>query len=218
MASRLRFNEGKACDAVIRRIEVREGAQRQNLRSPERERHAAPIELVCHIGGKLFAIEHTGIEPFAGHMQLEAEAATHFKPIEAMVAGALPATEHFELHIPLKATQGLKGAAIRRIHDVLVPWIVATAPTLPIARLGRYVTPIQPVSLPGVPFEVSLHRTTTEGFPARFSIRHIMSGDPQAERLKRMREAYQRKSPKLTAWNGIMARAPYWCSKKTTSN
>lgn len=145
-------------------------------------------------------LEHTGIEPFAGHLQLEAEAITHFKPIEAKLAGALPATEHFELHIPLRATQGLKGAAIRRIHDALGPWIIATAPTLPIARYGRYVTPIQPVSVAGVPFPVSLHRTTTERFPARFSIRHIVTGDPKAERLARIRHACERKFPKLAVW------------------
>jgi hypothetical protein len=91
MAPRLRFNEGKACDAILRRLEAREGARRTNLRSPERERHPAPVELACEIGDRLFAIEHTGIEPFPGHMQLEAEAGVNFRPIEAMVAGRLPA-------------------------------------------------------------------------------------------------------------------------------
>ena len=85
MAVLLQFNEGRACDAIVRLLEKREGAVRQHLRWPERERHAAPVDLVCNIGAKLFAIEHTGIEPFAGHMQLEAEAETHFQPIEAMV-------------------------------------------------------------------------------------------------------------------------------------
>jgi hypothetical protein len=73
MAAKLQFHEGKACDAVIRRIEEREGGKRQNLRLPERERHLAPIELACEIAGRLFALEHTGIEPFAGHMRLEAD-------------------------------------------------------------------------------------------------------------------------------------------------
>ena len=186
MALNLRFHEGKACDAIIRRIEQRERAVRQNLRSPEHDRHPAPIELSCEIAGKLFAFEHTGIEPFAGHLQLEAEAVTHFKPIELMLAGSLPATEHFELHIPLKATQGLKGVAIRRIHEALVPWIKQTAPSLPVARLGRYITPIEVVSLPGVPFPVSLHRCETGGFPGRFTIRHIMTGNPEEDRLSRI--------------------------------
>jgi hypothetical protein len=35
MAPRLRFNEGKACDGILRRLEAREGARRTNLRSPK---------------------------------------------------------------------------------------------------------------------------------------------------------------------------------------
>jgi hypothetical protein len=116
------------------------------------------------------------------------------------VAGALPSTEHFELHIPLKATHGLKGAVIRRIHEVLVPWIKETGPSLPIAQLGWYVTPIKAVSLLGVPFPVSLHRCETGGFPGRFSIRHIQTGDPEEDRLSRVQEACERKFPKLAAW------------------
>ncbi len=151
MAPRLRFNEGKVCDAILRRLEVREGAARREVRFPERERHPAPIELVCEMGAKLYALEHTGIEPFAGHMQLEAEALVHFKRIEAMVTGRLPSSEHFELHMPVKATQGMKGAVIQGIQKAVAAWIIATAPTLPIARYGRYVTPIHSVLLPGVP-------------------------------------------------------------------
>jgi hypothetical protein len=200
MAPRLHFNEGKACDAVLRRLEAREGAPRTNLRSPERERHPVPVELACEINGRLFAIEHTGIEPFAGHMQLEAEAGVHFRPIEAMVAGRLPPNEHFELHMPVKATHDLKGAALRRVHEIIAAWIVATAPTLQIARLGRYVTPIRWVTLPGVPFPVTLHRTTTEGFPPHFSLRHMVEANHEAERIDRMREACQRKFPKLARW------------------
>lgn len=62
-----RFNEGRAGDAVIRRIEPREGCRRENDgRSPEWEGHAAPVEFACTIGGRLFAFEHTGLEPFPG--------------------------------------------------------------------------------------------------------------------------------------------------------
>jgi len=200
MAPLLRFNEGKACDAILRRLEAREGARRTNVRSPERDRHPAPVELVCEIGDRLFAIEHTGIEPFFGHMQLEAEAGVHVKPIEAMVAGRLPPNEHFELHLPVKATRGLKGNALRRVHEIIASWIIETAPALPIARFGRYVTPTRWVTLPAVPFPVMLHRTTTEGFPARFTIRHTVEADHEAERVKRIREACQRKYPKLARW------------------
>ena len=60
----LGFNEGKACDAIIRHVETRERASRSALRSPDAEHHPAPVELVFSIGAQLYALEHTGIEPF----------------------------------------------------------------------------------------------------------------------------------------------------------
>jgi hypothetical protein len=51
MAPKLQFHEGKPCDAVIRRIEEREGSKRQILSLSEREQHAAPIEVACEIAG-----------------------------------------------------------------------------------------------------------------------------------------------------------------------
>ena len=101
------FNEGKACDAVIRVLETREGRIREDLRFPEQERHAAPIEHTCRIGDTLFASEHTGIESFAGHVPLQAKADKHFGPIRTMLK-ELPPTETFELMIPAKATQRVR--------------------------------------------------------------------------------------------------------------
>ena len=93
-----------------------------------------PVELACEIGDRLFAIEHTGIEPFPGHMQLEAEAGVHFRPIEARVASRLPPHEHFELHMPVKATQGLKGSALRRVHEIIATRKARVLPILSAAR------------------------------------------------------------------------------------
>jgi hypothetical protein len=124
------FNEGKACDAVIRVLEAREGQTREDLRSPEQDGHAAPIELTCRIGNRLFAFEHTGIEPFPGHVQLQAEAKRHFHPIEAMLAGKLPPTETFELRIPVRATQGLRTKDLQRVQGSLAAWVEAARTVL----------------------------------------------------------------------------------------
>jgi hypothetical protein len=107
----MRFNEGKACDAVVRRIEAREGSFRSDPRFPEAARHPAPVEFTCSIGGQLFAIEHTGIEPFEQHLKLEAKAKAHFEPIQKRLAEVLPRTEHFVSHVPAKAMLELKGGA-----------------------------------------------------------------------------------------------------------
>jgi hypothetical protein len=86
----LTYNEGKVCDAIVRYLEAREGARRTDLRSPEEERHGDPVELAWKLDSQLYALEHTGIEPFEGHVQLEAEAKLHFDPIRDSLAGALP--------------------------------------------------------------------------------------------------------------------------------
>jgi hypothetical protein len=64
----LNFNEGKVCDAIVRRLEARANGSRSGLRWPEQERHAFPVEVAFSIAGQLFALEHTGIEPFKGHV------------------------------------------------------------------------------------------------------------------------------------------------------
>jgi hypothetical protein len=195
----LAFNEGKACDAVVRVLEAREGKSREDLRFPERDRHAAPIELTCKIGDRLFALEHTGIEPFAGHMQMEADADRLFLPIEAMLVGKLPPHDTFELSIPVNVLQGLPKKELAQIQSALAAWIEGKASNVPVAPYGRYLRSIQKVQPPGVPFEVGLDRFQTIIPPARFQIKHLVT-DLEPAREIRIREACERKFPKLDVW------------------
>jgi hypothetical protein len=206
MSATDRSNEGKACDAVLRDIEARMGAKRSGLLFPEKTHSVGPIELACTVGTQLYAFEHTRIEPFAGHIQLEAEAKRHFQPITERVAMQLPADSRFEIHVPAGAMLGLNDRAARPIQDALVQWILATAPNLPTARAGRYHLPIKKVTPPGVPFAVSLHRWAREGFPFPFVIQHSVIGDVEAGRRDRLRTAYDRKIPKLQQWKAAGAR------------
>lgn len=197
----LSYNEGKACDAVLRVLEAREGKSRNNVRLPEQEHHAAPIELACNIGDRLFALEHTGIEPFAGHIQMEAEADRLFRPIETMLVGRLPPDDTFELGIPVNALQGLRKKDLFQIQGALAAWVEATAPTVPLAPYGRYLRSIQRVRLPNVPFEIRLDRFQTVIPPGRFCIKHSMPDtDMESSRETRIHAACEKKLPKLEAW------------------
>jgi hypothetical protein len=69
------------CEAIVRRLEDQANASRSGLRWPEQEPHPFPVELAFSIAGQLYALEHTGIEPFKGHLQMDAEAERHFAPI-----------------------------------------------------------------------------------------------------------------------------------------
>ena len=195
------FHEGKACDAVIRVLEAREGQGRRDVRSPEKDGDAAPIELTCWIGDRLFAFEHTGIEPFSGHVKFEAEANRHFDPIRTKLAGRLPPNDVFELHMPAMAMQGKRNRELEQIQRALVEWIAETAPTIPAAPYASYAKSIQKVRPTGVPFEVSLHRFLSAApVPGHFQIKLEISGNLEEAREERLREACARKFPKLDKW------------------
>ncbi|HJW42624.1 MAG TPA: hypothetical protein VJ476_15520 [Rhizomicrobium sp.] len=199
-----RFNEGKACDAVLRHLEGREKAARENLEFPEKAGHkAAPIELTCTLNGALFAFEHTGIEPFDGQIELEADSRRGFGPIEEAVTAALRPREYIQFHVPVHALRGLKNKDIRRIQEAMISWIIATAPTLPIAPIGRQFRS-EYVDLPGVPFPVALHCHDAGGYPGAAKVVHILPEEGRDEaRLQRLAKACRDKFPKLNHWKRV---------------
>jgi hypothetical protein len=199
MPNPLRFNEGKACDAVLRHLERRAGVARTAMRFPDKEGHPAPVELVCAIGDQLYAIEHTGIEPFEGHIRGNAEDERLIQPIVAGVVGRLPPEEEFELQIPAGAMEGLRGRDVATVQRLLIDWIVGSAPSLWIPPRGRKDTRIQPTHIPGVPFAVKLHRLESRIFRGKLQVVHVVA-DVENRRLERVSIALKKKMPKLAIW------------------
>lgn len=200
MSARTTFNEGKACDAVVRVIEMARGAIRANVLLPERERHRAPVEYVCSIGERRYAFEHTGVEPFHKHIELERKAKLHFGPIIEGVVGRLPTDTHFKLHVPIKATLDLDRRELALVQKTLIEWIVANAASQPTARLDGYIHDIRYKRIEGVPFEFSLHRVQVGGRLGRLAIVHLVERTIETERRERIRIAYDKKLPKLDWW------------------
>jgi hypothetical protein len=196
----LSFNEGKVCDAVVRHLEERASTSRANLRWPEDEGHPHPVEIAFTINGTLFALEHTGIEPFKGHVQMAAEADRLFKPIIDALKNALGAAV-FELMIPANALHGRKMSEVRRIQQALIGWVKETAPTVPARSYADYrKTSVGPATVRGVPFPVSLYRFEPALVPGHhFQLTHLVKNNEQ-QRMDRIREAVERKFPKLAAW------------------
>jgi hypothetical protein len=199
MPNPLRFNEGKACDAVLRHLERRDGATRTRMRFPDNEGHSAPVELVCTIGDRLYAIEHTGIEPFEGHMQGNAENERLIQPIVAGVAGRLPPNEEFQLQMPTGAMEALRGRDVSAVHRRLIDWIIESAPSLWIPPRGRMDTQVQATHIPAVPFPVKLYRLQSRIFQGKLNVVHAVS-NVESQRLKRITTALKKKMPKLAAW------------------
>ena len=193
------FQEGRACDAVARLLESRRGATRANLRFPERSGHQYRVDLVFDLGSDVIAFEHTGTEPFEGHVKLQAEAERRIKPLVNAVAPRLPPDEDFYLDIPLAGWAALAGKEFERVSGLLSEWMIRIARTLPIAEAGRRI-PGPGVQLPGVPFRVQLNRTVRyRGIKIPFHL-SFLAGDVEPQRLERMRRTVKDKCSKLAGW------------------
>jgi hypothetical protein len=102
---------------------------RTDVRLPEDEQHRYPIEAAFKIGDQLYALEHTGVEPFDGHIKMEAEAKRLFEPIENALIGNLDNSAEFELAIPVNALRGRPKREIESIQKATIEWVKATAPS-----------------------------------------------------------------------------------------
>ena len=196
------FHEGKCCDAVLRWFEARLGVERAGLRSPEKEHDSAPVEITCRFGAQLYALEHTGVEPFDGHVRLQAEAERDFGPVYTGVANRLPAGDLFELHVPARAMQPLSRQERATVQAAIVGWVLRKAPSVVRSPVGRIASPVTRETPPGVPFELSLHRyAKPAGLDRDFSISHLVqSARAVEEREARVYQACARKFPKLAEW------------------
>jgi hypothetical protein len=199
VTTKLTFHEGKACDAVLRRIVERERQSITDPSRPEMDRSGPPIDLVCKIGGKLFAFEHTGIEPFEGHIQLDAQAATYLKPIEEALAEQLRPQERADVTIPWNAFLGLNGGEAARLSQALISTVVAAFPDVGVDRPGRRVRATR--FLEGdLPFEFWIHRSDNAGHPGRVRINYLVPDDLEEQRVARLQRGYMSHIQKLAGW------------------
>jgi hypothetical protein len=200
MPKPLHFNEGRACEAVVRHIERREAAIRTDVHFPEQEGHLAPVELVCTIDRQLYAFEHTGIEPFEGHLRGSAQVDWLINPIVSGVTGRLPPSDDFELHIPVRAMERVRSQNVAAVQQHLIQWIIETAPTLRRPPPGRSDTSIRPRDVPGVPFPVRLYRLAELVIrPGQLQVVHVVS-ELEEQRAVRIATALAKKMPKLAKW------------------
>jgi hypothetical protein len=197
----LSFNEGKVCDAIVRRLEEREQYTRADVRSPEQENHKSPVELAFKLGNQLYALEHTGIEPFDGHMLMEAQTEKLFAPITSALKESLGKDALFELYLPVNSLKGRKSAELLTIQQAIIAWVKATAPTIPKRAFPDFKGSLAgPVTLADVPFDLSLCRFEPPIVPGRyFQIKHTVDNIAKL-RSDRMQAAIDKKFPKLAAW------------------
>lgn len=213
----LTFNEGNVCEAVVQHLEQRHKAPRTSVRWSEDEQHPFPVEIAFTIAGQLFALDHTGIEPFKGHVQMEAEASRHFTPIVDALKNTLGTAAVFELVITANAFRGRKMPEVRRIRQIIIDRVKATAPTLPKRLYADYRgTSICSVTVPGVPFALSLYRFEAALVPGHhFHIEHLVQNAEQS-RTDRMRESVEKSFRSLPVGSATTTHEPSSCLRTMT--
>ncbi|SHN76738.1 hypothetical protein [Bradyrhizobium erythrophlei] len=111
----LKFHESATCEGIIRHLERRERTNRRDVNVRDKGGHTSPnarVEMTFRLGDHLYAIEHTGIEPFDGFMEHQNRAPALFKPLEVAIASVLSALLTpgvvIEMHMPVDAFTGRK--------------------------------------------------------------------------------------------------------------
>jgi len=194
------FHEGLALDAVLRRLEARSGLTRSNVRDPEQERHAHPIDLACNLGSELIALEHTGIEAFPGQLRSNAHVRALLDPIPSSLSGIAAPGECFQLMVHHDALDGLSNSDVPKVRAALTSWIRSTAPKLVATRYGdrHSLCWDEPA---GVPFKVAFNRfSDAMAMGGRVYYVRVAPADVEAGRQTRFETMCEKKFDKLAAW------------------
>ena len=203
----LAFHETETCEGIIQHLEQRQRDRRSDVQIRDRGSETsadARVEMTFRLGAQLYALEHTGIEPFDGFMAHQNRASSLFLPLQAAAAASLSAILAdgvvIEMHLPIDAFMDRKMPEVRAIQTALLAWIAATAPTLPPRRYADYRGALVTAQPTGVPFQVSLVRFDgIAGMEGRFQLKHLTRG-AETPRVERIARACEKKFPKLARW------------------
>ena len=197
----LKFHQEETCEGIIQRLEAREGKTRRDVCERDKGTHMASpdarVEMTFWLGDQLYALEHTGVEPFDGFMELQNTAHRLVEPFRAEIISKLSALFDtgvmLVMELPAHAFTDRTRSKVAAIHSALVQYVRTTARTLPI---GKNYRPSQPRD---VPFPVSLRRFDGfSDFAEPFQI--IFSPVGSGLRDQRIHRACDDKWPKLAQW------------------
>jgi hypothetical protein len=197
----LQFDQGRVCEAIIRHLEAREGHPRVDVCVRDQGMDIAGVdarvEMTFRIGDRLYALEHTGIEPFEGFVEMNNEADRLFEPLRQSLMGLFDPACTYDLTIQLHALRGRKMNDVKKRHDALRQWVLDTAPTIPKRPYGDLRHGQVDGTVMDMP--VTLRRWDSMGFPGQFMIHHSVQKIEES-RASRIERACGKKLPKLDVW------------------
>ncbi len=189
-------NEQRLCEAVIRMLADRRGECIINAEPIDTVvRNKPAVEWVYETLTTRFAVEHTRIESFPNQIVEGQRFAQLLEPLETELAGKLPGAFFLSVDVGAARVPAAQHAEVRR---ALAEWILANGAALdPEERTGPYGNCKITAIPPGVPFELTLHRDCD--YESRLFIMQNLVDDWRSLRCERIREALDRKCPKLLA-------------------
>lgn len=119
--------EGKACDAVLRLIEICAGAKRSGLWHPELEEDGPPVDLRVMVGSREYAIEHTLLQPYPDRIRYGAAFNRIYKFIQKRIPSPLPGFVHYELYIPIQINLPKGKKRSEQALQNLLEWTISSA-------------------------------------------------------------------------------------------
>lgn len=187
-------NEQPICKAVMCLIVERRGeriVKAEPVDTIVRDRPA--VEWMFATPSARFALEHTRIESFPRQIGEGKRFAELLGPLETELAGKLPGVFFLIVDVGTAKAPSTQHAELRK---ALSEWILANGGTLDAEeQTGPRGNCAISESPPGVPFEVTLHRDSN--YDSRLFIIQNLPGDLESLRRDRIREALNRKCPKL---------------------
>ncbi len=202
-------NEGKACDAVVKLLEKRTGKVRADISHPEKNGIGPPVELRLKLGTQSYAIEHTQIEAFAGQIHTAEEFGRFINPVIKELSGTLPGPAIYHIYFPIGIRLGVNANKRDKIRGDFIEWVGEHAQRLHEKNPDRPTRERNPRGFneqyrakpPGFPYEVTLQREAHWSLSSRHDGVLLPSRyapeDVEALRADRLRQALERKCPKL---------------------
>jgi hypothetical protein len=179
------------------------------LRSPERDGHAAPVDLACELKGRTLAIEHTAVEAFPGQIENDVNFARQMSPITDLLQAHVPSNEHWELIIPADAMRDVPPRRLASVQEAVLACVLTAAPSAPAAPWGAIHWPVSLGVENGAPFAFRFRRyqvgpTGGQSLAGAHITRSV--GPLEGPRAERMRKVCNDKLPKLQVWSRDGAR------------
>ena len=207
--SAIQNNEGKACDAIVKILEKRTGMDRADISLPEKTHIGPPVDLRLKLGTQKYAIEHTLIESFKGQIDTGEKFSRFINPVTNELSGTLPGSGVYYLYFPTDARLGVQENQIDEIRSDFIEWVRENAQRLHEKNPDEPTRERNPRGFdeqhrekpPGFPYEVILRREAHWSLSPQHDgvllVSRFAPEDVEARRAARLKQALERKCPKL---------------------